>query len=353
VSRRGEGGRAAKRKGPAVTLSAEWRAWLAENALAGASEAELLAALRQASVPAAVARSEVAALLSSPLRERCREALIEGEQLDLVCRMLRQLARSSPHAGRVERRARVDAGEFFAHYFAACRPVILTEMIRGWPAVERWTPASLAGRFGHVSIEVTDRGPGSTFEWRVQGLDERIRMTLGEFVDRITTPGAPPDRYLEASNRALESSGLAPLLEDLAPPADLFDPAHLAGGVSLWFGPGGTFTPLHHDTTNILFCQVYGRKRLRLVSPLETSLLAGARGFWAAAPLDELLGRPEHADLPFLDIELSADEALFLPCGWWHEVEALEPSIHLSVMHFRQPNDLSFYRPGHARFPAG
>ena len=40
------------------------------------------------------------------------------------------------------------------------------------------------------------------------------------------------------------------------------DPARREGSTALWFGPGGTVTPLHHDTSNILFGNVYGAKRL-------------------------------------------------------------------------------------------
>ena len=65
-------------------------------------------------------------------------------------------------------------------------------------------------------------------------------------------------------------------------PADYFHPdrERQARSSALWFGPAGTVTALHHDTSNILLCQVVGRKRLRIFPPDEPRLLAAARGVY-------------------------------------------------------------------------
>ena len=44
-------------------------------------------------------------------------------------------------------------------------------------------------------------------------------------------------------------------------------------------------------------------------------------------------------------VDLVEGEALFIPAGWWHRVEALTPSISLGVMPFRRHNTFD-YRPG-------
>jgi hypothetical protein len=341
-SRRRWRGRASQ---PPLALSGAWRSWVAENAVAGAGAAELVDALVSAAVPAPLARREVTAVLASPLLELLRASRLEAARLELVPRLLRHVARASPCAASIERLASLDAGDFLARYYAASRPVVLTELLRGWPAVERWTPAYLAERWGDVEVEVmTGELASSTI--RTRGPEERRRVLMRDLVAHVTAPEGPIELYLEGYNRALEQPEFAPLLDDLRPPDALFDPARARGAVSLWLGPRATFTPLHHDATNIMFCLVHGRKRLRLVSPLETSLLRAVHGAWTTAPLAELLLRAEHAGVVVHEIELVAGEALFLPAGWWHEVEAIEPSIHVSMTHFRQPNDLSFYRPG-------
>ena len=37
----------------------------------------------------------------------------------------------------------------------------------------------------------------------------------------------------------------------------MFDPERWKSCTAFWFGPAGTVTPLHHDTCNILFVQLY------------------------------------------------------------------------------------------------
>jgi ribosomal protein L16 Arg81 hydroxylase len=287
----------------------------------------------------------VAAILTSPLLARCRAAEAANRRVELVARLLRHAEKASPHAGSIERRGSLGAAEFLAHHVAASRPVVITDWMRDWPALTRWTPALLASRLGDTEIEVMV-GDTTSPALRTRGPDQRRRLLLRAFLDHITDPAAPRDLYLEAYNHALALPALAPLLGEISFSDEIFDPARQSSGISLWLGPAGTFTPLHHDTTDILFCQVYGQKRLWLVSPLETSLLRDLRGMWAGATLAELRERPEHAGMVVFEVTLSAGEALYLPAGWWHEVTALAPSLHLSVMHFRHASDLSFYRPG-------
>ena len=41
-------------------------------------------------------------------------------------------------------------------------------------------------------------------------------------------------------------------------------------------------------------------------------------------------------------------EALFIPAGWWHQVDALDPSISVTILDFTFTNDYGWYRPGTA-----
>ena len=59
-------------------------------------------------------------------------------------------------------------------------------------------------------------------------------------------------------------------MDDLGTLPSICDPARLAGAAFFWVGPGGTNTPLHHDTVMLFHAQIIGRKRWRFISPLET-----------------------------------------------------------------------------------
>ena len=129
----------------------------------------------------------------------------------------------------------------------------------------------------------------------------------------------------------------------------LVDRDKLRANCSLWFGPAGTFTPLHHDATNNLFCQIYGRKRVELISPLEPGLLDRLQGFYLNldppdAPLAGHPSLPEGARV--YTVELAPGDALFIPVGWLHQVRSLDVSITLSMLAFPRPNAYRWYRPG-------
>lgn len=327
-----------------ITLSDEHRAWVVENALRGLEPASLIDTLSAAGVPPRIARSEVTAILTSPAMPGVIQLHRRAERLELLARLLRTVSGQAERPGEVERRETIGAEELYDRYYSASRPVVLTRLLAGLRALGRWTPEHFAEHYGDADVEVVT-GREADPDCDRNFAAHRATMKLAAYVKMVRSAGTTNDFYMIAHNRALEQPGLAALLDDLDPPSDIFDPAIVARGASLWFGPAGTVTRLHHDSTNIMVCQIYGKKRIDLISPLETALLAQADGFYSRARVAEL-GAAGLADVKVLSVELSAGEALFLPAGWWHEVSALEVSIHVSLMAFRRPNDLSFYAPG-------
>lgn len=113
----------------------------------------------------------------------------------------------------------------------------------------------------------------------------------------------------------------------------------------IWFGPAGARTPLHHDVNNIMTCQIYGRERIQFVAPRSDSLLRTVHGYYAPREWKTRMADEEHP-LSVQTVDSSAGEALFLPVGYWHEVEALEPSMHVSMLGFLRPNSSAWYKPG-------
>jgi len=330
-----------------VTLSDEWRLWIIDNALRGVVPATLVSTLVSGGVPLHLAHREVTATLASPAFAMARRLAERTRSLELVLRLRRTQDAAGPSAAEVDRLPTIDADTFYRHYFAAGRPLVLTAMTRDWPALGRWSFADLRARFGGAVIEVmADRDGHPNPDRHLDRHRQTVR--LADYIDRIESAGESNDTYVVSHNKALQNPALRPLLDEVRPPDDLFDPSSLPRAVSLWIGPAGTRTPLHHDTTNIFFCQMWGRKRFWLISSFETALLDGAQGFYAAMSAEELEAgsRPELAGVRVQRVDLGPGDALFLPAGIWHQVLALEPSISFSLLGFRRPNDLSWYRPG-------
>lgn len=322
-----------------LTLSDEWRSWVVDNALDGVPHETLLRTLVTEGVPVAVASREVAALSESPLIRSFAQLRARTMRLEMVLALRRSLESAIVQ---VPRRRSLPADEFYAHYFAANAPVILTDAMARWPALGKWSPAWFKDRFADVAIEVCV-GRASDPDCDMNYDAHRTTMTMASYVDLLVARGETNDHYAIAHNRNMARSGLEPLFDDIVLDEEYFDPAMLRTAVSLWLGPAGTVTPLHHDRTNVFFGQVYGSKRVTLVSPLETALLEGIRGVYSDYDLRRL------ASEAVLEVVLVAGETLFIPAGWWHRVQALEPSINFSLLNFRRPNDFSSYQPGAGR----
>jgi hypothetical protein len=350
ISRIRKAGARPLRRAPArevVTLSDDWRAWVVDNARRGVGREDLVETLVGNDVPAHIAAREVREILDSPAMAACLALDRRVQQLELVARLGRVMAEQAPRPDQIERVHRIDADAFYAHHFAACRPLVLTGLTEGWPALGKWSPAHFKDRFGEAEIEImADRDADPTPDRNFEAHRRKVRMA--DFVDMISAAGKTNDFYMVAHNHARDNPTLRSLFDDVRPPEDIFDPQATERASSLWLGPEGTLTPLHHDTTNVLFCQIHGKKRFWMISPHETALLEAVDGFYASVRAADLeAGRhPELGEVRVYRVDLAPGDALFIPAGWWHEVLALEASISFSLMNFRRPNDYSWYRPG-------
>ncbi|MFL6697691.1 MAG: cupin-like domain-containing protein, partial [Vitreoscilla sp.] len=185
-------------------------------------------------------------------------------------------------------------------YVRGCRPVVLTDMARDWPALRRWSFDELRHRRGAHSLTEND-----------------------ELLRRPEFRG---------------------LLDDVGPLPDVCDPSMLERAASLSIGPAGMRTPLRQDTQMLLQTQITGRKRWRLVSPLSGPSLYHDVG--ASSPVDfealDLQRFPDAAKVKVLEVLVEPGETLFLPLAWWHQETALDNGIALSLANLSFPNTFDF-----------
>jgi ribosomal protein L16 Arg81 hydroxylase len=253
----------------------------------------------------------------------------------------------------IPRLARIGRQDFLERFYAAQRPVVLTDIMKDWPALTRWTRDGLKSRFGAVQVKAAfeRNAHPSDYDRKTAVLSRDV--PFGELVDRAFTERGN-DFYLVAQNNALSYAGLRPLLEDVRFEPELLDPARLDNTVYLWLGPAGTVTPLHHDSTNILFHQVVGTKRFKLIDPCHTELLADTVGYYSRIDPEapDMSRFPYFRDVRVHDVTLMAGEALFIPAGFWHHVRSDEPAISVSMINFVFPNQFEDTNPLSPKYDA-
>jgi hypothetical protein len=277
----------------------------------------------------------VRAVLSSPILAGARALVARSAAVEQVARLRREL---DPAPVAVV--DALDEDRLHREHWTANRPVRVRGAAAAWPAAA-WTFAGLAERFGEVPVDVLVRD-GAWWKADREAITRRI-----PFADLVAAALGPPGDGLYADGRTnlLDQPGLAPLR------ADLRSLPGLAGDgfPKAWVGPAGTVTPTHHDQSTGWFVQLVGRKRVHLASPLEPALAATAVGLYNTVD-PRVRSTGDLGEVRWHAVLLEPGDALLIPVGWWHHVEALDPSISVSFGRFRWSNVFAWYCPGR---PAG
>lgn len=337
------GGTAASTDQPRRHVDLGWLQWIAENRLRRCSPESMADTMVRSGIDAVEAQAAIQAMESDPGYQAGLKMRQLRDKLASVMGNLQKLWESDPLYDHVEKRSRLSQDEFVTRYVRGCRPVVLTDIARDWPAMQRWSPAYLKERFGHLAVEIqAERGQDQLYE--VNKLKHKREVKLGDFVDRVLAMGVSNDEYLTANNELLRRPEFAPLLADIGTLPPYCDRSKLAERASFWFGPAGTVTPLHHDTLMLFHTQVVGRKRWRFISPLETPRLYNHYHVYSAVNLDnvDLSRHPDFAQVKVLDVVVEPGETMFLPLAWWHQVSSLDVSLSFSFSNLSVPNQFEY-----------
>lgn len=255
----------------------------------------------------------------------------------------------------IERRANLSYGEFAKNYLYANRPVVITDAMRQWKAVGRWTPDFFKQEFGSMKFTIDDDLK------RKAGYKENGGNTdyvMAQFIDRVLqSTDEDPAPYFR--NKILYD--LFPSLkQDIEPLPEYFLPNWLpdhylvkhvgqtlnrGAAIELYIGgKGGAFPVLHYDgaATHAFLMQIYGLKQFIIFGPDQEQFLY-------PSPEKENLslvnvGKPDLEKFPLFakaiptTFILEPGELLFVPSHWWHTTKMLTPSITISINVANQSN---------------
>lgn len=203
-------------------------------------------------------------------------------------------------------------------------PFIATDVSSSWPALKKWkSPKFWITLVGHryFPVEV-----GSSYldpDWTQDFI--QLKAYLDKF---IFSPAPVKETAYIAQHNWIHQ--VPELLTDFDTPelCDLFLGEALSMPiVHFWFGMAGTLSPLHFDKYDNFFCQIVGAKRVILVSPdFSHHLSVGSNTCPLVGEQLTLL----LASIAHQVVIVQPGQTLFIPKGWWHQVESLAFSISLS-----------------------
>lgn len=225
----------------------------------------------------------------------------------------------------IERRSNISYNEFIEEYASIGKPVIITDVVKNWPASVKWNFDFFKEKYGQVKTDgVRDRNNRSN-----------ILMTIADYMDYLKTDNTDKSLYLfdfpMFEHPELEEDFTLPeyysnLLENF--PEKLFQKYGFRQYKYLIMGRKESSIGLHIDDfyTQAWLAVIYGRKRLILIPPDQEKFVYAGEVDAFNPDLEKF---PLYANATPVEFILNPGEILYIPSMWWHQAENLSPSIAL------------------------
>lgn len=249
-------------------------------------------------------------------------------------------------------RPRISAGKLVEWLAEGQRPLVVTEAMAGWPAMETWSFEWFAQHFGEFPVVAhAPQFPALAHS--------AVSTTLGNYLEYLADPVNIDGRWTKGSLQRLLTSchslyvgnfnpahpvhGRPDLVFEHVPAKpefieswlDLLEPEFRAAACRaqshhfVYLSIAGGVTPLHHDfwDTHAFLAQVSGRKRAVLFAPAHMDRLYRH----PTGDVPEMMTDPAFADIAGWEAILEPGHMLVIPSQWLHWVETLTPSITYSM----------------------
>ena len=248
--------------------------------------------------------------------------------------------------------------KFLTDYVARNQPLIVTGALEDWDIPHVWTPRALEKRFGDQLVQVYDNyfTLQSIMPLRQYLADNFGRETVNTgklpYVRWYTKLREVEFCWADDTFNQLKDQWMAPTFlpdskyllphtsedEKISPVTDLF-PAK-----GLFISPRGARTSLHVDPWGscAVLCQLYGTKRWYFYGPEQAQYLQNESG-----TVD--VTRPDMRKFPsfsmarlFATCRLGPGDVVYIPHGWFHQVECESDSVSLTWNFVHRTTQASF-----------
>lgn len=237
----------------------------------------------------------------------------------------------------VDRRDRLEAGEFSEAYVRRRRPVLVKRALEGCAALSRWSLDYLRLRSGDRQVLLKEWGPSGI---------EVVSRSLGAYIASLKSYEARHETDEAAEEHRPAYLHDVPLTSILPEPDFDLEDFPLAY-FPLWYqsvwpqfaqlflGPSHSFTPMHFDCllTHNLFFQIKGRKRFVLVPPEQIKYCYPHHWRWCKVDAE----KPDYDLYPLFRLVSPAEvivepgDVLYLPPGTLHYVRSLDCALSFNV----------------------
>lgn len=221
----------------------------------------------------------------------------------------------------------ISAEEFNRDYFGK-KPLVMRGMTDHWKA-RNWTPEYFAETFGDAPVFVELKTVVSD-DPAIPAEIVRRKTTMAEYANAIRG-GEPNCGYMSVYPIMAQFPALQSHID-----FPRFGWSESDTWNEFFLGPKGTRAPLHYDTLENLFCQLYGRKSFLVISPefhdhcypVNEDWQDGYSQIDIKAP--DLAKFPRFAEVRAAEVILGPGDLLYVPARWWHSVQSLDVSISIN-----------------------
>jgi len=226
----------------------------------------------------------------------------------------------------VEKVSLIEKKDFSDSYFKPLRPLVIKDLAKSWPALEKWTPDFFREQHGNKQVKVYD----DSFVAAGKHYMSRLKtISLSEYINTVMTTSQDLRMFLYNIK-----SEIPELVDDIIFPS-------LVDGLSrnfvfMFFGCKDSVTQMHFDIdmSHVLHTAMYGKKTVYLF-PFEQGKNLHRYPFTCRSYVD--IERPDFERFPGLknvqgyQVKLEPGETLYIPSGYWHHFVYDEASYSVSL----------------------
>lgn len=226
----------------------------------------------------------------------------------------------------IDRRSNLTPEEFREEYLLPLKPVVFTDLIKDWPATEKWTFDWFRKNYGHLEVPLY----GNDFhEAGKYYMTAKRHMKFGEYLTMIENGPTELRMFLyNIFEHAPE------LVKDFSMPDIISGWNHRY--YFMFFGGEGGMVNLHYDIdcSHVFLSQFQTRKRVYLFSPDQSKYLYH-EPYTVKSQLN--INNPDYENYPALKhlkgykTIIGHGETLFIPSRYWHHIDYVDGGFGLAL----------------------